>query len=113
MVERRGKTGIFFGCSRYPQCKRTSPVLLDLECPRCTAPLVVRFAKKSGKRFTGCSAYPACDYVAWRTPHVCPSCGGPCLGSGDEEAPDSRQRPVTVSTSTPQAPDVDDDEAPF
>ena len=45
---------------------------------------MVRAAKKSGKRFTGCSRYPACDYVVWAEPHACGHAGGLCLGAEDE-----------------------------
>ena len=34
MVVRRGRFGEFLACSRYPECKTTSPVSLGVDCPR-------------------------------------------------------------------------------
>jgi DNA topoisomerase I len=107
MMRKHGRTGEFFSCSQYPVCRRTAPVPLELLCPRCHAPLVVRAAKKSGKRFTGCSRYPACEYVVWAEPHVCGRCGGACLGPEME-----RVTQAAVSDATEGAGhgrDADDD----
>jgi ssDNA-binding Zn-finger/Zn-ribbon topoisomerase 1 len=70
MVLRHGRTGEFFSCRTYPECRRTAPVLIDLPCPRCRAPLTVRSSRKTGKAFTGCSSYPACTYTVSMTPHT-------------------------------------------
>lgn len=104
MIRKHGRTGEFYSCSQYPTCRRTAPVPLDLPCPRCQAPLVVRAAKKSGKRFTGCSNYPACTFVAWTEPHTCGSCGRPCLGSEGEA-----NAPPLVRASGSGGGDADDD----
>lgn len=68
---KRGKKGLFLGCSAFPQCDFIKPlqahsevkVLKDLEesCPQCAAKLQI----KSGQfgLFIGCSAYPECDFV--------------------------------------------------
>jgi hypothetical protein len=107
MVRKTGRTGEFYSCTQYPACRRTAPVPLDLACPRCQAPLVVRSARKSGKPFTGCSRYPACTFVAWTAPHTCGSCGRPCLGSEREAGPTPSSK-VQVSGGG----DADDD-VPF
>jgi len=91
MVLRHSRTGDFYSCGTYPACKRSAPIPLDLECPRCQAPLVIRMARKTQQRFTGCSAYPACTFAVWAVPHVCSTCGGPCLGEGEREAPEPRR----------------------
>lgn len=106
MIRKHGRTGEFYSCSQYPACRRTAPVPLDLPCPRCQAPLVVRAAKKSGKRFTGCSAYPACEYVVWAEPHACGSCGRPCLGAEAEREARPAVPPPTVGGDH-------DDDVPF
>jgi ssDNA-binding Zn-finger/Zn-ribbon topoisomerase 1 len=107
MLRKHGRTGEFYSCSHYPACRRTAPVLLQLRCPRCQAPLVVRAAKKSGKRFTGCSAYPRCEFVVWAEPHTCASCGRPCLGAESEPpAPARNASPMTGGG-------VADDDVPF
>jgi ssDNA-binding Zn-finger/Zn-ribbon topoisomerase 1 len=80
MLLRQGRTGSFYSCATYPACRRTALVLIDLPCPRCRAPLTVLSNRKTGKLFTGCSNYPACTYTASTTPHICASCGRPCLG---------------------------------
>src|SRR5262249_30634526 len=35
----------------------------DEKCPQCGKALVVRYSKKSGSRFLGCSGYPECNYT--------------------------------------------------
>lgn len=81
MVVRQSKFGAFLGCSRYPECKGTLPLLLPFACPRpgCTGHLVEKRGKK-GKVFYGCSRYnadPPCDFVTWDKPvaETCPQCG--------------------------------------
>lgn len=61
------------------------------KCPRCGKPLVVKFAKKTGNKFIGCSGYKeGCKYIQPRegeeerpepvaTDTPCPTCGKPML----------------------------------
>jgi len=68
MVEREGKFGRFFACTRYPDCKGTRPLedhtpadgtgQKPVPCPHCFSPLVRRQSKKGW--FWGCSNFPAC-----------------------------------------------------
>ena len=68
MVQRDGKFGAFFACTRYPQCKGTRPLedsapedgtsQKPIPCPHCFSPLVRRKGKKGW--FWGCSNFPAC-----------------------------------------------------
>ncbi len=56
-------------------------------CPLCGKPMVIKFSKKTGSKFTGCSGYlEGCKYikpregddarpVAEETEHKCPNCG--------------------------------------
>jgi len=80
MVVRRGRFGEFLACSRYPECKTTSPVSLGVNCPRpnCGGYLTEKRSKR-GKVFFGCSNYAKskCDFVSWDRPipKPCPSCG--------------------------------------
>ena len=80
MVIRRGRFGEFLACSRYPECKTTSPVSLGVNCPRpdCGGYLTEKRSKR-GKVFFGCSNYSKskCDFVSWDRPlpKPCPSCG--------------------------------------
>lgn len=78
MLLRKGRYGEFLACSNYPECKNTQQILnkIGIKCPKCGKELVVKFTKK-GKRFYGCEAYPACDFVSWYEPveEKCPKCG--------------------------------------
>jgi len=80
MVVRRGRYGEFLACSRYPECRTTSPVSLGVDCPRegCGGYLTEKRSKR-GRVFFGCSNYAKskCDFVSWDKPipKSCPSCG--------------------------------------
>jgi DNA topoisomerase-1 len=84
MVVRRGRFGEFLACSRYPECKTTSPVSLGVTCPRpgCGGYLSEKRSRR-GKVFFGCSNYAKskCDFVAWDRPlpRPCPQCGAPFI----------------------------------
>jgi DNA topoisomerase-1 len=80
MVVRRGRFGEFLACSRYPDCKTTSPISLGVACPKpnCGGYLTEKRSKR-GKTFFGCSNYAKskCDFVSWDRPmpKPCPQCG--------------------------------------
>jgi DNA topoisomerase-1 len=79
MVVKRGRFGKFLACPGFPDCRNTKPLLeeLGVGCPKCgEGRIVVRWSKK-GKKFYGCSLYPACDYISWEEPsnERCPQCG--------------------------------------
>ncbi|HEY6475896.1 MAG TPA: type I DNA topoisomerase, partial [Polyangia bacterium] len=80
MVIRRGRFGEFLACSRYPDCKTTSPISLGVDCPKegCGGYLTEKRSRR-GKIFFGCSNYSktACDFVSWDRPlpQPCPKCG--------------------------------------
>ncbi len=85
MVIRRGRFGEFQACSRYPECKTTSPISLGVNCPKpdCGGYLTEKRSKR-GKVFFGCSNYRSeakCDFVSWDrpVPQVCPKCAAPFL----------------------------------
>lgn len=82
---RKGKQGLFLGCSRYPDCDYLKPlhqathIIRDLEelCPDCGAFLQL----KQGNYgiFIGCSAYPECHFMVHNEPEIeesfdCPEC---------------------------------------
>jgi DNA topoisomerase I len=79
MVIRRGRFGEFLACSRYPDCKTTSPISLGVNCPRanCGGYLTEKRSRR-GKVFFGCSNYSKtkCDFVSWDRPmaKACPQC---------------------------------------
>jgi DNA topoisomerase-1 len=59
------------------------------KCPQCQKALVVRYSKKRGSKFLGCSGYPECNYIKSAngqarepptpTEHKCPTCGKPMV----------------------------------
>lgn len=80
MVQRSGKYGTFFACSRYPECDFTKQKTKDIgvPCPKCGAKIVM----KSGRNrtvFYSCERYPECDFSSWDLPvnEKCPECGEP------------------------------------
>jgi DNA topoisomerase-1 len=84
MVIRRGRFGEFLACSRYPECKTTSPISLGVNCPRpgCGGYLTEKRSRR-GKVFFGCANYARtkCDFVSWDrpVPRPCPQCGAAFL----------------------------------
>jgi DNA topoisomerase-3 len=79
--QRKGKNGVFWGCSGYPECTTTYPdkkgkpdltpkkekpaALSKFSCQGCGKPLIRREAKKKDKRgktqyWWGCSGFPGC-----------------------------------------------------
>ena len=72
MVLRKGRFGPFLSCSDYPDCKgvvkvdkkggiklpSAPPLLIDLPCPKCEAPLNLRRSARGP--WLSCSKYPKC-----------------------------------------------------
>ncbi len=91
LIERLGRFGRFYACSKFPECKHTESVEgdknnLNIICPKChasrdlskgdkTGKLIARKTKK-GKIFYGCNSYPKCDFALWDKPidELCPKC---------------------------------------
>lgn len=72
LVMRYGRFGKFIACENYPSCKyhrptddkkKEPPVSIGVACPTCGNDLVVRTARRTGKKFVGCSTFPKCRYV--------------------------------------------------
>jgi DNA topoisomerase-1 len=123
MVIKRGRFGEFLACTRYPDCKTTSPISLGVDCPKegCTGYLTEKRSRR-GKVFYGCSNYSktGCDFVSWDRPlpQPCPKCGAKfvvqkvtksgtrirCLNEGcgytaDAEAPEAGEAPAPTGTA--------------
>jgi DNA topoisomerase-1 len=123
MVIKRGRFGEFLACTRYPDCKTTSPISLGVDCPKegCNGYLTEKRSRR-GKVFFGCSNYSktGCDFVSWDRPlpQPCPKCGAKfivqkvtkagtrirCLNescgySADAEAPESGEAPAPTGTA--------------
>ena len=78
MVQRSGRYGSFFACSRFPECSFTKQKTRDIgvACPKCASKIVM----KNGKNrtvFYSCEKYPQCDFSSWDMPtnEKCPDCG--------------------------------------
>jgi len=80
LQRRKGKSGFFWGCSAYPECKATFPdrrgrpdfntkkkaaPSSEYLCPKCNKGLIRRAGKKKGSYWWGCSGFPACDFRAF------------------------------------------------
>jgi len=72
MLLRKGRYGPFLSCSKYPECKgivnldkkghvsppKIPPLLTDLTCPKCEAPLNLRRGGRGP--WLSCSTFPKC-----------------------------------------------------
>jgi len=81
LIERFGKFGKFYACSKFPECKYTESVEdknknLGIKCPKCQQGKIVVRKTKKGKIFYGCNTFPKCDFALWDKPinEFCPKC---------------------------------------
>jgi len=87
MQIRKGRKGIFLGCTRYPDCKGIQPMnAADLpgpeityeRCEKCGCPMALRWGKYG--RFLACTGFPQCrntwPLTASIVPCTEPECGG-------------------------------------
>ena len=73
MALKRGRFGMFYACTGYPDCKTTrqigkaqrEPVPLDEKCPQCGSPMVLKEGRFG--QFTACGNYPNCRYIKQET----------------------------------------------
>ncbi|MBN2126458.1 MAG: type I DNA topoisomerase [Deltaproteobacteria bacterium] len=80
MQIREGRFGPFLSCAKYPACQgivnldkkgcisppKTPPLLTDLKCPKCNAPLNLRRGVRGP--WLSCSAFPKCrGRLGWTT----------------------------------------------
>ena len=72
LTTKRGRFGVFVGCSRYPECNYIKkdgppppdPLPFEVVCPKHgDGTLVARRARRTGNVFWGCSRYPKCDFT--------------------------------------------------
>ncbi|MBU1089270.1 type I DNA topoisomerase [Patescibacteria group bacterium] len=80
LTVKRGRFGMFVGCSGYPDCKfiEKKANSTGIRCPECEkGELAEKFARKTKKKFWGCNAYPKCKFASWDEPQKIPcECGG-------------------------------------
>ena len=71
LIIRIGRFGKFMACENFPNCKFTKPFVVEtnLICPRDGGKIMFKKTKK-GRRFYGCSNYPACTFAAWKVEDI-------------------------------------------
>jgi len=78
MVIKSGRFGRFLACPRYPECKFTKPIVVEMpgRCPRCGGRLLKR-TSKNGYTYYACEKGAACGFMSWDVPvkDNCPVCG--------------------------------------
>jgi len=81
LIERLGRFGRFYACSKFPECKHTEsiegdPDTLGIICPKCKEGKITGKRTKKGKTFYGCNRFPKCDFALWDKPidEFCPKC---------------------------------------
>ena len=78
MVQRTGRYGSFFACSRFPECKFTKQKTRELGvgCPKCGSKILIKTGRNKAL-FYSCEKYPTCDFSSWDMPLAenCPECG--------------------------------------
>jgi len=78
MVQRSGRYGTFFACSRYPECDFTKQKTREIgvDCPKCGSKIIMKTGKNRTV-FYSCEKYPNCDFSSWDMPvnEKCPECG--------------------------------------
>jgi DNA topoisomerase-1 len=89
LIIRHGRYGKFIGCSNFPECRYTEPLLekVGVKCPEDGGDIVERRTRK-GRVFYGCSNYPECEFTSWKRPltQPCPNCGGVLVEDDKEHA---------------------------
>ncbi len=78
MIQRSGRYGSFFACSRFPACSFTKQKTREIgvSCPKCGSKIVMKNGKNKTV-FYSCEKYPTCDFSSWDMPtnEKCPDCG--------------------------------------
>ena len=78
MLVKKGRFGPFLGCSGFPECTFTKPIVVEMPgtCPKCGSRILKRTSKK-GYVFYACERGSDCGFITWDVPtkDVCPRCG--------------------------------------
>jgi DNA topoisomerase I len=71
LVIRLGRFGKFLSCGAFPKCKFTKPFVEETKftCPKCGGKIIFKKPRK-GRKFYGCSSYPACAFAAWKVEDI-------------------------------------------
>ena len=78
MLVKKGRFGQFLGCSGFPECTFTKPIVVEMpgKCPKCGGRILKRTSRK-GYVFYACERGTDCGFITWDVPtkDVCPQCG--------------------------------------
>ena len=78
MVKKKSRFGYFLGCSGFPECSFTKPIVVEMpgKCPKCGGKILKRTSKK-GEVFYACERGTDCGFITWEVPtkDYCPACG--------------------------------------
>jgi len=68
LILKWGRSGQFYGCSKYPECKHTEPLesekapeVPETVCPNCGKPMAPKRSRFGW--FLGCTGYPECKTI--------------------------------------------------
>ena len=80
LAVKKGRYGIFIGCSNYPDCTyvhKEQSSEQEIVCPQCHKGRLEPRRARSGRIFYGCNHYPQCNFVLPGKPvlSACPECG--------------------------------------
>jgi DNA topoisomerase I len=77
LIVKRGRYGMFIGCSGYPKCKHIQKIQKSsgVQCEHCKKGELVEKRTRKGKMFWGCSEYPTCENASWTDPTKTPQTG--------------------------------------
>lgn len=80
LAVKKGRYGIFIGCSNYPDCTyvhKEQSTEQEILCPQCHTGMLEPRRARSGRIFYGCNHYPQCNFVLPGKPvlSACPECG--------------------------------------
>jgi len=99
MLVKSAPNYIFYGCSGFPDCDQTLPVLTGISCPKCIdtpevwidgTPGAIKEMRYRGQSFYGCTNWQkdksGCSFSLNAKPlsHICPQCSGILVQSGQK-----------------------------
>ena len=89
MVKRHGRFGDFLGCSRFPDCDFTKPLVIEMpgKCPKCGG-RILKHTNRNNTVYYSCEENkPLCFFRTEQKPETdtCPRCGGKILALTDQE----------------------------
>ncbi|MFA5878339.1 MAG: type I DNA topoisomerase [Candidatus Staskawiczbacteria bacterium] len=87
LIEKLGRFGKFYACSKFPECKYTESLpanVLGVKCPKCADGELVEKRTKRKKIFYACNKFPTCDFALWDKPinEKCPTCDSLLIEKG-------------------------------